>query len=368
MKRIVLAGAVLAFACIATAQGFDPTTPDGSMIGSIQKETDAGKKQALLKDFVHQFPDSQMAGWAWSQLQAGFLQAQQYDEALAAGEKALVSDPNSIDAAYSNLKAAEAKNDPEGVLKWSAQTSEIARKQIQETKTGATADYAKQVDTYTEYSSYAMVLRTADPAKIIALVESLEQRSPESAYLSKSYGPYLNALRQSGQGEKAGAAAIREAQRDPSNEDALLVAADYSSQQKDNEKTLLYSSQVATLMQSKPKPEGMAEADWQKKKQTLLGVAYWLEGISYNSERRFKEGDTALRNALPLVKTDNRLLPLVLLQLGVADFQLGKSSKNTGLVKDALKFSQQSAALKSTVQAEAQNNVKAISRSLGAGH
>jgi tetratricopeptide (TPR) repeat protein len=371
MKVVVLAGALfIGLAGIGAGQAFDPATPDGSMVDSIQKESDPHQKQALLEEFVQKFPNSRLVGWAWKQLQAAFLQAQQYDKAIEAGEKSLASDPDAIEVAYNNLKAAEAKNDPDGVMKWSAETSRAARKEIQGFKPGvadqARLDYAKQMETYTEYSIYAMTLKTTDPAKIIAMTESLEQRSPESAYLSKAYGRYLNALHQSGQADKAGAAALREQQRDPSNEDALLVVADYSMRHKENDKTIMYSTKLAEVMQSKAKPDEISDADWEKKKQTMLALAYWMQGIGYNAQNHFRDADKALRNALPLVKNDERLLPLVLFQLGVADFQIGKSSKSTTMMKDALKFSQQSAALKSPVQMDAQNNVKAISRALGA--
>ena len=371
MKVLFIAGALLMWANIGAAQTFDPGTPDGAMIGSIQKESDPAKKQAMLQDFVQKFPDSHLAGWAWAQLQAAFLQAQDYDKTIEAGEKSLAASPDNVEVAYNNLKASEAKNDADGVVKWSAATSEAARKEIATAKPGAAdqarVDYAKQVDTYTEYSVYAAALKTQDPAKIIALTESLEKRNPDSPYLGKAYGLYLNALRSTKQNEKAGAAAIRELQRDPSNEDALLVAADYSMQQKNTDKTLQYSTKLTQVMQSKTKPEELPEADWQKKKQTLLAVGFWMQGAAYNTQTHYADADKALRQALPLAKNDNRLLPMVLFQLGMADFQLGKSSKSSAMMKDALKFSQQSAALSSPVQTEAQNNVKAITKALGGG-
>ena len=373
MKILVLAVGLLGeLVSLAAGQAFDPSTPDGSMVASIQKETDPQQKQAMLEDFVQKFPTSHLAGWAWGQLQTAFLEQKQYDKAVEAGEKSLASDPNGIEVAYNNLKAEEAKNDPDGVIKWSAETSRLTRKEIDGSKTGAVdqarLDYAKQVQTYTEYSIYATSLKTTDPAKIIALTESLEKRNPESSYLSKAYGRYLNALRESGQADKAGTAAVKELERDPSNEDVLMFAADYSMRHKDNDKTLAYSTKLAEVMQSKPKPEEISDDDWQKKKQSVLAVAYWMQGIGYNGQSHFRDADKALRNALPLAKGNDRLLPLVLFQLGVADFQLGKSTKSTAMIKDALKFSQQSAALKSPVQMDAQNNVKAISRALGGAH
>jgi hypothetical protein len=69
--------------------------------------------------------------------------------------------------------------------------------------------------------------------------------------------------------------------------------------------------------------------------------------------KQFSQADKALRQALPLVKGDNQLEPVVLFQLGVADFQLGKASKNRAMMQDTLKFSKQSAAVKSPVQTDA---------------
>jgi len=370
MKTVILSVVLLAvWCCSIMGQAFDPSTPDGAVIAAIQKEADAAKKQGMLEEFVKTYPDSKNAAWAWGQLQASYLQAQQYDKAIEAGQKSLASDPGQIDVAYNNLKAAEGKNDPDAVMKWSAETSRLARKEVASPKPGdgkEQIDYAKQVDTYTEYSIYATELKSGDGAKVIALVESLEARNPDSPYLSKAYGRYLAALQQQGQNDKAGAAAEKEAQRDPSNEDVLAFLADYDRQKKDFDKSLTYSAKLVEIMQSKAVPEGMVDADWQKKKLKLLAFGLWIEGVSYNGKSQYAQADKALRAGLPLIKGEDQSQPRVWFQLGFADFELGKTTKNRAMMQDALKFSQQSAAMKSPDQTNAQNNVKAISAALGA--
>ncbi len=373
MKSFTLAAAVAlavpSFAVSQKSQGFDPNTPDGKMVYAIQQASDPTQKQTLLQEFVKTYPTSNQAGWAWAQLQTAYLQGKDYDKAIEAGEKSLAADPDNTEIAYNNLKASEAKDDADGVMKWSAETSKAARKEIASFKAGvddkSRLDYAKQVDTYTEYSVYAMSAKTTDPAKIVALTESLQQRAPESAYLSKAYGRYLTALQQTGQKEKAGTAAEQQLQRDPTNEDVLAFAASDNLQKNNQEKTLTYASKLAEVMQSKAKPDDIAEGDWAKKKQTMLGLAYWMEGVSYNGQHQYAKADKSLRSALPLVKENSQLLPIVLFHLGVADFELGKASKSRTLMNDALSYSKQSAALKSPMQTEAANNVKAISRALG---
>jgi tetratricopeptide (TPR) repeat protein len=369
MLAAVIAVTVPSLVLCQKSQGFDPNTPDGKMVDSIQKASDPAKKQSLLEEFVKTYPSSNQAGWAWGQLQTSYLQGQQYDKAIEAGEKSLAADPDNTEVAYNNLKASEARNDADGVMKWSAETSKAAKKEMAGFKTGvddkARLDYAKQVDTYTEYSVYAMSAKTTDPAKIVILVESLQQRAPESPYLSKAYGRYLTALQQTGQKEKAGTAAEQQLQRDSNNEDVLAFAASDNLQKNNQEKTLAYATKLADVMQSKPKPDDISEADWSKKKQTMLGLAYWMEGVSYNGQHQYAKADKSLRSALPLVKGNDQLLPIVLFHLGVADFELGKASKSRAMMQDALKYSQQSAALKSPMQTEAANNVKAISKMVG---
>ncbi len=369
MKTAFLTGVLAALlSCQAFSQKLliDTGTPEGQMLAGIEKETDAARKQAMLEEFAKTYPASTQIAWVSGQLQTLYLQAQQYDKVIETGEKALAADPKNLDAAYNNLKAAEAKNDVDGVIKWSAATSTAARAaeaaKPDDPDAKARIDYAKQVDTYSEYSIYAQSLKATEPARIIALVESLQQRNPESPYLNKSYGRYLNALRQAGQNDKAGAAAQKQAQRDPTGEDALLMAADYEMQRNAPDKSIGYAAKLAEVMQSKARPEDTSEADWQKKKDTLLGLAYWMQGVGYSNQHKFKEADKTLRQALPLIKNDNQLLAIGLFHLGVANYELAKTSKNKALMQDALKFSQQSAALKSPVQVQAQANVNAISK------
>jgi hypothetical protein len=73
MKCLMQRAALLIALCYpAMGQAFDPNTPDGGMIASIQKESDASKKQDMLEEFVQKYPDSRNVGWAWSQLQAAY--------------------------------------------------------------------------------------------------------------------------------------------------------------------------------------------------------------------------------------------------------------------------------------------------------
>src|SRR5262249_33431579 len=161
---------------------------------------------------------------------AEYLKANQFDKALAAGEKLLAIDPDDPSAAHSCLKAAEGKKDAALIRRWAGTTSQLARKAAaapEPKEAGAvenwkgTVDYAKQVDVYTEYSLYAAALGTADPAQKIALHDALEAQNPQSQYLPQLDGPYFLALRQSNQNDKAVAVAEKVLQKNQDNEDML---------------------------------------------------------------------------------------------------------------------------------------------------
>jgi len=349
---------MLAFAASAQQRpklAINSESEQGKLLQEIEQQNDEAKKQALLEQFAAKYPKHQGAPWVYEQLQTLYLKHNEFDKTLDSGSKALAIDGADLDAAYHNLKAAEGKKDPDLVKKWALETSQIARKTAGSDPKHA--EYTRQVDVYCEYSLYSTALRSADPAKTIDLVESLEQLNPKSQYLPKVYGNYLNALRQSGQADKAGAGAEKLADRDAATPDVLLIAADYNLQKKNQpDKVILYSTKLLNALQS--------DADAELKKNSLAGLANWMLGITYAAQVKYGQADKSLRAALPNLN-DEQVRASALFYLGVADYQLGKSTQHKDLILDALQFSQQSAAISSPQQAQAQKNVRAIQGELG---
>jgi tetratricopeptide (TPR) repeat protein len=353
-----------AFAQQARKLTVDPATPSGKALQAIIEQQDPAKKQELLESFAAKFPTDPGVPWVYGQLQPMYLKAQEFDKVLEAGTKALEMDPDDPDLAYQNLKASEGKKDPDLVKQWALRTSQSARKIVAADQQSTDdekklLDYARQLDIYTEYSVYVVALQSPDPAKTIELTEDLEKRNAKSQYLPKVYGKYLNALRQTGQNEKACTRAEELAVSDPTNEDILLVAADANLQKRQNEKVLLYAGKLLALLKDKPKPEGLPDADWARKKDSLIGLGLWMEGVTYGTQSKFAEADKALREGLPLV-TDDELKGMGLFHLGWANYQLGKTEKSKARMLEGLKFTDQSAAIASPVQAQAQKNARVM--------
>jgi tetratricopeptide (TPR) repeat protein len=304
-----------------------------------------------------------------SGLGLGTVQAKDYAKALEAGETALATDPDNPIPAYENLKAAEGLNDSDAILKWAAETSRLARKAITATKPDdadakARADYDQQLDTYSDYAVFAFALKETDPKKIVASAEALEQRSPKSEYVGKLAGRYLTALQQAGQGDKVGPAADKILQNDPHNMDALLSAANFNMGQQNLDKSLALAGTLTNVLQAAKKPDGMSDADWKIKKDGMLAAAYWIQGLDYYTKKDYGQSDKVLRLALPLVQDNKQLLGSVTFHLGVSNYELAKA-RNKALMKDALAFSEQSAAIPGPLQAQAAENIKTIKKAMG---
>ncbi len=338
-------------------------TPEGQLLQQIGQSTDDAKKLALMEEFEAKAPKHEAIGWVYEQMQVAYIKAGQPDKAIQVGDKLVAMDPDHLEAAHQNLKAAEAKKDPDLIRKWSDKTSQIARKviaspqpkeadDVEEWK--RSVDFAKQLDTYTEYSLYAAALQTQDPRKRIELGESLAARTPASQYSGQGTQIQFDAYRQLGDNAKLLAFSEKVLQTDQSNEDMLaLVSNEYVEKKRDPDKVIAYSARIVELMDSKPKPQGVSDDDWAKKKKALSGLAHYLSGLTQYNQKKYAPADKELRAALPLVEGNEPLKAATLFYAGLTNY----SMKN---FPDALRFNAQCAAIKSPYQNKAAENVKVM--------
>jgi tetratricopeptide (TPR) repeat protein len=337
-------------------------TPEGQLLQQAGQEEDAAKKLALEEQFVTQYPQHEAAAWVYEQLLTGYVKANDADKALAVADKLAAMPPECVENAQQTLKAAELKKDPDLVLKWSGKTADLAQKVVaspQPTDADevenwkARVDYARQVNTYTEYSLYAMALGTADPKKQVALLEALQQRNAKSEYFAKAIDTLFVAYQKSGANDKAVALAQQTAATGNPSEDMLLVLTDDAAKKKDGDKVHAYSAKLIEIMSSKPKPEGVADADWTKRKNTFVGLAYSMSGQQYLSDGNLAQADAELRKSLPLVEGNVAVKTEVLFYLGVTNYKMEK-------VQEAYTFFKACAAVSSPFQATATKNLNAI--------
>src|SRR2546430_1852590 len=87
-----------------------------------------------------------------------------------------------LDDAYQALKDAQTAKNADDVLKWAPEASKLARAITE----AGRLEYAKQVDTFAEYSLSTTLGSQTDAAKQAALGDALVELNPKSQYLSAS--------------------------------------------------------------------------------------------------------------------------------------------------------------------------------------
>jgi len=338
-------------------------TPEGQALQAVGQESDDAKKLAMLEKFTQDYAKSENLAWVYAQMQPLYTKANQPDKSIEIGDKLIALDPEDLETALATLKAAEAKKDPDLVKRWSDITGPVAQKvmaspqpkdedEVEEWK--KRVDFAKQVNTYSEYSLYAMALQTTDPRKKIALIEDLQQRDPQSQYVGQMKPVLFQAYRQAGDNPKAVAVAEKILASDPNNDEMLLVVADsYLQQGKEPDKVVAYSTKMIDVMNTKAKPEGASDADWENRKKTITGLGHFMIGKLNFNDKKYGPADKELRAALPLVEGNSDLKAETLFLLGFSNYKMEN-------IMEALKFNQQCAAIKSRFQAQAAKNVTVI--------
>ena len=280
---------------------------------------------------------------------------------------ASLAQANQLDENYAQLKAAQTAKDADTVLKLSAETSKLARAEAalpQPTDASQVADwkqrveFAKDVDAFTEYSLATVASTSSDSSKTIALVEQLLAQNPKTTYLSVCANSYLDALaKKSTKDQMAGAQNIIKA--NPNSEDALYVLGVTG-------QNPTYAMRLVTVMKAKAKPEGVAEADWEKRKSMMLGQGYYISGATACSKGTWTDCDKDLRAAIQYVGKDPAIAGNLYFYLGLANYNLGKLTGDRSKIQEGEKFSEQSAALPGPMQGKAASNVNAMKQELAA--
>src|SRR5579863_5228057 len=222
---------------------------------------------------------------------------------------------NDLDDRYAQLKDAQTKKDPDAVKKLALESSKLAKAEAalpQPSDASAVADwkqrveFAKQVDLFAEYSLASTAISITDQAKMEELVDALLELSPKSQYLTLCSSTYLAALAKQGP-EKQLAAAQKLLNANANNEDALdALANGYISSSPDRASG--FATRLLTVMKAKAKPDGVAEADWEKKKSIMLGDGYYISGTTACAKSGWIECDRNLKLAVPYVSRDQRTL------------------------------------------------------------
>jgi hypothetical protein len=274
---------------------------------------------------------------------------------------------------YDALTTAEAQKDTALIKKAAAEAHAVATETIKSAPPAtveekknwqARVDYAKEVATHAEYAVFALAVE-APAAGQVELFAALEEMNPKSTYLDDGYARYFYALNQTGASAKVIPLAEKALTNFPENEDILLVLADNALNKKQVDRALTLANKLVAAMNKHAKPEGIAAADWEKKKTAALGRGYWMAGVIYGEKQQYMNADKSLRAALPLIQGNITMTSPALYYLGVANYNLGKMTLNKAKVLEGAKFSEQAAAIQGPLQQQAWKNAQIMKTEAG---
>ena len=345
-------------------------TPEGKSLQEIGQTQEDAKRIELIDKFLAAHGSHQSAPWALSQSLASAQKLNQHDKVMANAAKLIAVDPTDVEMAYAGLQAAVGKTDNDTIVRWAGVTTEACKKaaaaaepkdeeDLERWKYKTSFCQADQAPKRAEYEVFAAMARSQDPAARIKALDALTALNPKSEYLAQGPAYYFTSYRQLNQNDKALALAAQSAANNTADEDMLLLLTNTAFEKKDQAGTIKYADQLSALLKSKPVPAGADPGAWEKKKSITLGAGLWLKGMSHAAQSQWKETDAALREAAPLLQGNTDLLSHALFNIGLANYKLGN-------LNEALKFSQECAALKGPKQAEAAKNAVVI-RQQGGG-
>lgn len=290
---------------------------------------------------------------------------------LVAGAAAAAADD--LDTTYQNLKDAVTKKDAVQVKKLATEACALARKEVSAPAPEGTEEeavkqrvaYVRDIEGYTEYALFATAVQS-EPATMLDLLVTLEQQNPKSKYLDQAYGSYLMALTKTGAAAKVPDTAEKALVNFPENEDLLLVVADTAWTRKQTDRALVYANRIISVLSKHPKPEGIAAADWERKRSASLGRAYWMAGIINGDKGKYVDADRNLRAALPLIRGNDNMTAPALYSLGIANYQLGKMTNAKAKVLEGAKFCEESGTIQWAKAHDAWRDAQVMKKEAGA--
>ena len=280
-----------------------------------------------------------------------------------------------LDDTYQKLKDAQAAKDPDAIKKWAVETSKLAKAEATGPKLDGFSeedwpkrvDYAKGVGTLSEYALATTAAQAGLPtAKVVELTEALMAVNPKSTYLGLAANAYLGALGKMGGADKQIEGANKIIAGNPNEEYALMTLADNLISKNHADQASAHATKLVSVMKSKAKPEGYSAEEWNRVKSTMLSRGYYDAGVAGCVRQIWKDCDTNLRAALPMISGQAALTGPAYFYLGVANYQLSKITTDRTKLQEALKFEQQSAGISGAMQSQAAQYVTVMQNELKA--
>jgi tetratricopeptide (TPR) repeat protein len=271
-------------------------SPEDTLMLAVNGTDDPNAKVAALQKFTQEQQKSTYLHCAEQLLTKNYVALKQYDQAIAAGQKAMAAGYLDVSFLENLLQAymGSGKGGNEAfeiIMKAPAEIK--AEMAVAKSSTESDAQYeaakkaaAKRAQDNTQFMVYAffrLLPGVTDPNQVIKVLDQFTQAYPGAA--QKQAGQlnyrYAVAYTQINQVEKADEYAEKAIAADPNNVEALnLVAYDYALRRRTNQaKAAEYAKKVLTVIPTRQKPQGLADEAFKAQQDTQEGMAHLVLGF-----------------------------------------------------------------------------------------
>jgi tetratricopeptide (TPR) repeat protein len=344
LRKMAIGLAIAAMYCAAAnAQHIGKNVPIAAgsdadhAIQEINAATDPAQKLALIDKFASGPGQGDMSIVADELYVNYYLAQKNYAKTYEYGDKLFAVDPDNLPNAVNLVRGASEAGDADklmaygeitsGILKrFNASTAPagVAEDQFKQEKASTLQSNADNIR-YIEQAVYAGVYQTKDPTKKAGQLAKFAELFPDSPYANLALGVAATSYQQAQNAPKMLEVANGLIAKDPNNLGMLLLLADYYGEKGEQlDKAEAYAKKAVSLVDSAPKPEGVADDQW--KQQTTLQKGFALSALGQVNLQK-KDNASAVQNflaAAPLLKSNDVSYARNQYRLGYAYLNLKK--------------------------------------------
>jgi tetratricopeptide (TPR) repeat protein len=306
-------------------------------MSEINAASDPAQKLALIDKFAAGPGQGDLAMVADELYVNYYLAQKQYDKAFEYGDKIFAIDPGNFQNAMNMIRAASEKGDVEKLLAYGERTQSILTAyKSSPAPSGVAADTWEQQKTHTIESNqdniryvqqavYNGAYRSPEPAKRADELLHFAKIFPDSDYTLTALGVAASSYQQAQNAPKMLEVANALLAKDPKNLGMLLLVSDYYGEKGEQlDKAEAYAQKAASLADSAPRPENVAEDQWKQQVALQKGLALSTLGQVNMQKKNNPQAIQNFQAAAPLLKSNDTAYARNEYRMGFAFINLKK--------------------------------------------
>jgi len=341
--RVALVLTILFYATTASTQQIGKYVPVSAgsdadrAMSEINSASDPAQKLALIDKFAAGPGQGDMAMVADELYVNYYLAQKQYDKAFEYGDKIFAIDPGNFQNAMNMIRAASEKGDVEKLLAYGERTQSILTAyKSSPAPSGVAADTWEQQKAHTIESNqdniryvqqavYNGAYQSPEPAKRADELLHFAKIFPDSDYTLTALGVAASSYQQAQNAPKMLEVANALLAKDPKNLGMLLLVSDYYGEKGEQlDKAEAYAQKAASLADSAPRPENVAEDQWQQQVALQKGLALSTLGQVNMQKKNNPQAIQNFQAAAPLLKSTDTAYARNEYRMGFAFINLKK--------------------------------------------